>query len=230
MEAQELPTVEKSKPNEETRTSLKKDRFTKLQGILLILGTFVFSLIGGYFICDKFFWNNNNNGRLDQQISYYENKVSKEPNKSDHRVNLGYFYHLKGKNNDAVKQLQIAIDLDKENVGAYFNLGLVYTDEKRYDDALLQSKKVVELAPKDYKGYLLQGMVYRRLKMYKDSLASLEEANKLMEFNTDIIFEMGKVAEDQGKTKDAEELYKKALSFDPLYKPASDALTKLAAK
>ncbi len=109
-------------------------------------------------------------------------------------------------------------------------LGLVYNDEKRYDDALKQSKKAVELAPRDYKGHLLEGMVYRKLKMYTEALASLQEADKLMPVNNDIIFEIGRVAEDQGNMQDAEELYKKALSYDPLYKPASEALTRIAAK
>ncbi|WP_040204197.1 tetratricopeptide repeat protein [Neobacillus jeddahensis] len=230
MEAQELPIIEKAAENEETRTNKRNDRFTKLQGFSFIIATLLISLIGGYLICDRFIWTNNDQNRMDQQISYYEGLVSKEPNKPEHRVNLGYSYHLNGENEDAVKQLLVAIDLDKKNVGAYFNLGLVYNDEKRYDDALKQAKKAVELAPKDYKGHLLEGMVYRKLKMFKEALASLQEADKLMPVNNDIIFEIGRVAEDQGKVKDAEELYKKALSYDPLYKPATEALTRLAAK
>ncbi|MFJ7728282.1 tetratricopeptide repeat protein [Neobacillus sp. NPDC097160] len=229
MEAQELPMIEKPEPSKETRTKKKNDHFTKLQGLSLIIAALLISLIGGYFISDKFIWTNKDQSRMDEQIAYYEGLVNKEPNKPEHRVNLGYAYHLNGENDDAVKQLLVAIDLDKKNVGAYFNLGLVYNDEKRYDDALKQSKKAVELAPKDYKGYLLEGMVYRKLKMYTEALTSLQEADKLMPVNNDIIFEIGRVAEDQGKVKDAEELYKKALSYDPLYKPASEALTRLAA-
>ncbi|MFZ7943831.1 tetratricopeptide repeat protein [Neobacillus sp. 19] len=230
MEAQQLPIIEKHEPTKETRDTKRKQTFTKWQGISLIIGSLFISLIAGYLICDKFIWTNKDQSRVDQQVAFYENLVNKEPNKPEHRVNLGYSYHLKGQNDEAVKQLLLAVDLDKENVGAYFNLGLVYNDQKRYDDALKQAKKAVDLAPKDYKGHLLEGMVYRKLKMYTEAFASLEEANKLMPANTDIIFEIGKVAEAQGKTKDAEELYKKALAYDPLYKPASDALTKLAGK
>lgn len=229
MEAQELPIKENPEPTNETRTMKKNGRFTKLQGISLIIASLLISLIGGYLICDKLIWSKADN-RIEQQITYYKSLVDKEPNNSDHRVNLGYSYHLNNQNDEAVKQLLLAIDLDQKNVGAFFNLGLIYTDEKRYDDALKQAKKTVELAPKDFRGQLLQGMAYRKLKMYKDASASLEEANKLMPANTDIIFEIGKVAEAQGKIKDAEELYKKALNYDPLYKPASEALTKLAAK
>jgi tetratricopeptide (TPR) repeat protein len=227
MEAHELPKIENPE-TKETRTKGKNDRFTKLQATSLILTSLIISLIGGYFITDKFFWSNEDQNRQEQQVAYYEELVSKEPNKPEHRINLGYSYHLVGDNEEAVRQLQTAIDLDKKNVAAYFNLGLVYNDQERYDDALKQSNKVVELAPRDYKGHLLEGMVYRKLKKYKEALASLQEADKLMPVNNDIIFEMGRVAEDQGNVKDAEELYKKAISFDPLYKPASEALARLA--
>jgi tetratricopeptide (TPR) repeat protein len=229
MEAHELPIKEKPESNNETR-SKKNDRFTKLQGISLIITTLIISLVGGYVISDKFIWSKQDESRIVQQVNYYEGLVSKEPNKAEHRVNLGYSYHLNGENEDAIKQLQMAIDLDKKNVGAYFNLGLVYNAEERYDDALKQSNKAVELAPRDYKGHLLEGMIYRKLKMYDEALASLQEADKLMPVNNDIIYEIGRVAEDQGNVKDAEELYKKALSYDPLYKPASEALTRLAGK
>lgn len=229
MEAHELPMKEKPESNKETRTK-KNDRFTKLQGISLIIATLLISLVGGYVISDKYIWSKQDESRIEQQVNYYEGLVSKEPNKAEHRVNLGYSYHLNGDNEEAIKQLQMAIDLDKKNVSAYFNLGIVYNDEERYDDALKQSNKAVELAPRDYKGHLLEGMIYRKLKMYDEALASLQEADKLMPVNNDIIYEIGRVAEDQGNVKDAEELYKKALSYDPLYKPASEALTRLAGK
>jgi tetratricopeptide (TPR) repeat protein len=229
MEAHELPMKEKPEKNNEMRTK-KNDRFTKLQAISLIIATLLISLVGGYVISDKLIWSKQDESRIVQQVNYYEGLVSKEPNKAEHRVNLGYSYHLNGENEEAIKQLQMAIDLDKKNVSAYFNLGIVYNDEERYDDALKQSNKAVELAPRDYKGYLLEGMIYRKLKMYDEALASLQEADKLMPVNNDIIYEIGRVAEDQGNVKDAEELYKKALSYDPLYKPASEALTRLAGK
>jgi tetratricopeptide (TPR) repeat protein len=230
MEAHELPIKEKPETNNETVTNKKNDRFTKLQGISLIIATLLISLVGGYIISDKYIWSKEDENRIVQQVNYYEGLVSKEPNKPENRVNLGYSYHLNGENEEAIKQLLMAIDLDKKNVGAYFNLGLVYNDEGRYDDALKQSNKAVELAPRDYKGHLLEGMIYRKLKMYEEALASLQEADKLMPVNNDIIYEIGRVAEDKGNVNDAEELYKKALSYDPLYKPASEALTRLAGK
>jgi tetratricopeptide (TPR) repeat protein len=228
MQAEELQKIDKEnkkETNPETRLSTKY--FTKIQGVSMIISTLLISLVAGYFISDIYLWKEDTT-RLAQQLDFYKNEVSREPNESMHRVNLGYTYHLLGEDEDAVKQLLMAIDLDSENVTAYFNLGLVYNDQKRFDDALIQAKKASDLAPRDFKGHLLKGMVHRQLKEYDDALAALEEANKLMPANTDIIFEIGKVAEGQGKPEDAEQLYKEALSYDPLYKPATEALEKLA--
>jgi tetratricopeptide (TPR) repeat protein len=225
MQPEELPKIDSQEHNKESRTTQKY--FTKLQAFSLIIASLLISLVAGYFISDQYLWKEETT-RLAQQLEFYKNEVSREPNESVHRVNLGYTHHLLGDNEEAVKQLRLAIDLDPESISAYFNLGLVYSDQGRYDDALIQAQKVSDLAPRDFKGHLLEGMVHRQLKEYDDALAALEEANKLMPANTDIIFEIGKVAEDQGKKEDAELLYKEALSYDPLYKPATEALEKLA--
>lgn len=226
MQAQELPKIDNQEVKE---TPTKNQHFSKLQGIAMIIATLLISLVAGYFISDKYLWKEEDT-RLAQQLEFYKNEVSKKPNDSMNRVNLGYTYHLVDNNDEAVKQLLLAVDLDKENVSAYFNLGLVYSDQERFNDALKQAKKAADLAPRDFKGFLLKGMVLRQMKKYDESLVALEEANKLMPANTDIIFEIGKVAEDQGKTEDAEKLYKEALSYDPMYKPASEALEKMAKK
>ncbi|WP_318507302.1 tetratricopeptide repeat protein [Bacillus sp. T3] len=118
--------------------------------------------------------------RINEQLAYYKDKVDAKPNDPALRVNLGYTYFLKGKNDDAIKQLKVALDLDKKNYDAYLNLSIVYNDENRFDDALKAAQKTVEINPRDYKGQLQMGTIYRKLKMYKDSLEALNKANELM--------------------------------------------------
>ncbi|MGG3563724.1 tetratricopeptide repeat protein [Neobacillus rhizosphaerae] len=231
MEAKELPINPELEVNE--RTKLKKEKnkyFTKLQALLILVATLIISLGGGYYISEQFLWSKTDQARIDQQIDYYQGLVDSEPNNPEHRVNLGYSYFLKGENDDAIRQMKMATDLDSKYFGAYFNLGLVYLDEKRYNDALKQAQKSVELGPRNFKAHLLLGMVYRDLKMYKDANESLKEALKIMPTNTDVITEIGRVAEDQGEYKEAEKFFKEALTYDPLYKPATKGLERIAAK
>ncbi|NMD68838.1 tetratricopeptide repeat protein [Bacillus sp. DNRA2] len=229
MGAQEMPITHE--PNRsDKQEKIKNDKFTKWQSFLLIFGTLLVCIVGGYFVSDKYLWANADEERINEQLDYYKGKVDAEPNDAENRVNLGYTYFVKGDNSDAIKQLKMAVELDKEYFGAYFNLGLVYLDDERYNDALKQAQKAVDLAPRNFKSHLLAGMTYRELKMYKEADKSLKEALKIAPTNCDVITEIGKVAEDQGKYKEAEKFFKEALSFDPLYKAASEGLERIDGK
>ncbi|MFJ5759631.1 tetratricopeptide repeat protein [Neobacillus sp. NPDC093182] len=208
----------------------KKEKFTWWQTLLILFLTLGISIGAGYFISDKYFWSGFDQNQLKKQFEHYKNQVDAQPNDPQHRVNLGYSYFLLGKNEEAIKQFKVALDLDKNFYDAYLNLGIVYLDEERLDEGLKMATKASEIAPRDYKSQLLKGTAYRKLKMYDESLETLSKANELMPGNTDIITELGKVAEDQGDKKNAEELFKEALNYDPLYKPALEGLDRVAAK
>lgn len=220
-------------PDNNERSHLQKEKkksFTKLQASLLIVATLVISLVAGYFICDKYVWPNKEEARMIEQIDYYKGLVAKKPNNPDNHVNLGYSYFIYGDTDNAIKQLKNAINLDNKNFAAYFNLGLVYNSMERYNEAARMAQKAEALGPKNFQAHLLSGMVYRNLKQYDKAIKSLQSALTIMPSNTDIITEIGRVKEDQGQFKEAEEFFKQALSYDPLYKPASQGLDRVDAK
>jgi tetratricopeptide (TPR) repeat protein len=210
--------------------TIKKEKFNWWQTLLILLLTLIISVGTAYYISDKYFWSKMDMNRVGEQLTYYKNKVDGEPNNPKHRVNLGYTYFLKGDNDEAIKQLKVALDLDKNNYDAYLNLSIVYKDQDELDNALKAAEKCVDINPRDYKGLLQKGSIYRELKMYKDSLDVLNQANSLMPGNTDIIYEIGRLAEDQGQIKEAEAIYKDALNYDPLYKNALKGLDRIASK
>lgn len=206
----------------------KKDRFTWWQSLIILVVTLVICLTGGYFISAKYFWNQND--QLEKQLSYYKSQVDKKPNNADLRVQLGYTYLLKGDNQEAIKQYNTAKSLDSKNYGAYLNLAIAYDKEDQNDDSLQNATKAEKLSPQDYKPKLLKARSYRKLKMYKQATAALQDANRLKPGNTDVIYEAGLVAEAQGKKKEAEKIFKEALSYDPTYKPALNSLDRLQPK
>jgi tetratricopeptide (TPR) repeat protein len=230
MEVRDLPLENNTNSKGEKPVRNNKGRFPKLPAFLILFATLIICLVGGYYISDKYLWPNADEQRLLDQLDYYKGLVDSKPNNPENRVNLGYTYFLKGDNDEAIKQMKIATDLDKKYFGAYFNLGLVYLDEKQYNDALTQAQKAVELGPKNFKSHLLAGMAYRNLKMYDEALKSLQEALKIESTNNDTICEIGRVQEDLGKYDEAEKLYKEALSYDPLFKPASEGLKRVSGK
>jgi tetratricopeptide (TPR) repeat protein len=220
--------VNETKSISNNEKNQKNKRIKWWQGMLIIILTLITTLAAGYFISDKYLWPKIDVDRVNQQLAYYKEKVELEPNNSEHRVNLGYTYFVKGENDDAIKQMLVAVDLDKNNFNAYLNLAIVYNDDEQFDNALKFSQKAVELSPRDYKGHMLKGIAYRSLKMYEESLNSLNEANRLMPRNVDIIYEIGKLAEDQGLKNEAEGIYKEALSYDPLHKNSLEGLERVS--
>lgn len=219
------PTPGILKPNKEKK--IKKDSFTKVQSVLLILLTLVISVGGWYGVGKVYVWSDLDMKRVDGQLEYLKQKAQAEPSDTKTRVELGYTYYLKGKNDQAIQELNQALLLDPKNFDAYYNLGLIMLKDKRYNEALQKFQKAVELSPKDYKGYLQKGVTYRNLKMYKEASESLDKANKLLPGSADIIYETGRVAEDQGQKDAAINIYKEALSYDPLFKDAVTALERV---
>lgn len=235
MNTQETPNLSEQTPIEESKPKKKikkqkKEKFTWWQSLSLLFLTIGISVSAAYYISDKYFWSDFDLNRLNEQLAYYKDKVELSPNEPKYRVELGYTHFLKGDNDQAIKQLKIALDLDKNYYDAYLNLGIVYNEITQYNDALKMAEKTTEIAPRDYKGHLLKGTVFRKLKIYDKALDTLSLANTLMPGNTDIIYEIGRLSEDQGNQKEAEELYKEALNYDPLYKPALEGLDRVATK
>ncbi|MED1468631.1 tetratricopeptide repeat protein [Bacillus salipaludis] len=210
----------------EKKEKEKKDRFSWWQSLIILMLTLAICLGSGYYISSKYLWNKNAN-ELNKQIEYFKSEVNKNPNDPKMRVQLGFSYFLKHDYDHAIKEYKTAKDLDINYFDAYLNLSIVYDKENRTDDALQMAIKAVKISPQDYKGQLLKGRSYRKLKMYKEANKALEEAIRLKPGNTDIIYEVGLVAESQGKVKEAEKIYKEVLSYDPTYKPAINRLDRL---
>lgn len=215
--------------NREEKLKEKKDHFTWWQSLLILVATLVICVGAGYFISSKYLWHQEND-QLKKQLDYYKAQSDKKPNDANIRVQLGFSYFLIGDDNNAIKEFNTAKSLDKNLYGAYLNLAIVYDKENQTDDSLQNAIKAAKLSPNDYKPFLLEGRSYRKLKMYKQATAALQKANQFKPDNTDITYEAGLVALDQGKKKDAEAIFKQVLSYDPTYKPALDELDKLQSK
>lgn len=222
------PVVHSQTPSKVKK--VKNDSFTKLQSILLILLTLAISVGGWYGVGKVYFWSDLDMKRVDAQLGYLQQKVQTEPTDPKTRVELGYTYLLKGENDKAIQELNQALLLDPKSFDAYYNLGLVMLKEERNNEALEKFQKAVDLSPKDFKGHLQKGVAYRNLGMYKEASVSLAQANKLLPGSADIIYETGRVAEAQGQKEAAIEIYKEALSYDPLFKDAVTALERVEKK
>ena len=229
MEIQVQPDAQEPSRGTEKAKRVKNDRFAWWQSLIILVVTLAICLTAGYYVSNKYLWNSNSD-QIAKHLKYYKAEVDSKPNDPKLRVQLGYTYFLKGDIDTAIKQYEMAKSLDKNYYDAYLNLSIAYDKQKLTDDALQMAIKAVKISPLDYKGQLLEGRSYRKLKMYDKATKALEEAIRLKPGNTDIIYEVGLVAEAEGKKKEAEQVYKETLTYDPTYKPALTALERLASK
>jgi len=91
---------------------------------------------------------------------------------------LGLFYDDHGKYDDAIAQLQHAIQLTPDNAQAYSNLGAAYLDSgdpKKAPLAEAALKKSIELSP-SYPAYANLGFLYHARHDYADAAAVTEKA------------------------------------------------------
>lgn len=209
-------------------SSSERTTFKLWQALALLVITALLTAGVGYIVGKQFFWSGLDTKRVESQLAYYKQQVASQPTKPELRINLGYTYYLMHDDKAALKEFNQAMALKKDFYDAYYNIGLVYVDQKRFDDALEMFDKCVKLAPRDYKGFLEKGIAYRELKMFTEAADALNKANKLMPGSADIIYQTGMVAEAQGKLEAAADIYKDALSFDPLFKQAADGLRRVS--
>lgn len=213
--------VEEKQPKKNPKT------FTLFQSILLLFLSFVITSGTGYALGHFVFWNDIDMKRVNEQLTFYKERVRIDPANLENRIILGYTYFLKGDNDEAIKEFSYVIDQDKNYYDAYYNMGLVFLDEERYNDALTMFDKAIQIAPKDFKGHVQMGITYKNLKMYDKAMESLQEANQLTPANADIIYQIGLIAEAQGEFEQAIAIFKDALAYDPLYEEAVNALDRL---
>lgn len=206
---------------------VKKDYFNYLQASLIIILTLAICISSGVALGKYYFWTDLDIKRIKEQVVYLETITRSEPKKLENRVALAYSYFLLGRADDAIKELNKVIEIDKKYYAAYYNLGLIYNNEDRLDDALEVLQKAVEISPKDYKSYLQEGIVLRKMGKYTQATKMLQKADKLAPKNADVIYEAGMVAEAQGQKEAAIEIFKEALKYDPLFKEAKEALKRL---
>jgi len=194
--------------------------------VSLVLAVAVFSGTG-QFVGHRFFWTDQDLRRIDKEIAYYQQLVDAEPMEPEHRVSLGYTLLRRGDFSRALVQMQAAIEIDKEYMPAYLNAGYVYQAMELWDEALEQFQKVTELSPEDYRGFFNMGVCYMNLAMYDEALEMYTIAKLLRPAASDVAYYTAQTYERMGSYQAAIEEYEEALSFNPKFREAQDAINRL---
>jgi FKBP-type peptidyl-prolyl cis-trans isomerase 2 len=87
------------------------------------------------------------NGQIDEAISYYQKAIELNRNHSGAYYNLGVAFQEKRLVDQAVLFYEIAIGLNQEFTDAHHNLGVAFNEKGLFDEALICFQRVLQLKP-----------------------------------------------------------------------------------
>lgn len=168
--------------------------------------------------------------RVRDQLAFYEQQIQLNPNNLESRVAYAYTNYLLGNESDAIKELNWVLNQDPDYYNAHLNLGLINLNRGQYHDAMFSFNETIRLGPQDFKGYMNLGRVYIELEMFDEAMEKLTIANNLSQRNSDIIYYIGLLAERLGEYSMADEVYRDALRYNPMYERALEGLRRIEEK
>lgn len=214
---------------------IKSEITGKKEGNKFSFKTFVFLLILTFlvsaltiFILNQSILKTGVSAKIVAQVEFYEDKVDKKPNDPNMRVQLGKSYLLNKEADKAINQFNRALDIEKNYYPAVLNLAIAYQTLNDNTTAIKYGKQAILISKYEIDSYLVIANSYKNTKNYQMAYESLLKANSLSPNSTDILVELGEVAEKMGNKTAAKGYYEKALTFDPSNKKVHEAVTRLS--
>lgn len=131
------------------------------------------------------------------------------------RVALGSISAWAGDDAAALRELEIALQLDPRSVEAYRGLGEAHRRKDRFADAIAAYQKAVQLAPRDHSLHDQLGILYYRTARYDEAAAEFRQSLELVPDRAEAYRDLGAVYYMQGRLAEAAEAFQKALAIRP---------------
>jgi tetratricopeptide (TPR) repeat protein/TolB-like protein/predicted Ser/Thr protein kinase len=126
---------------------------------------------------------------------------------------LGEVYGSAGREEDAIRELQRAMELAPNNAEAPRQLAKVYTNLGRFEEAEALYVKAAKARPTDWYGHLLLGLFYLQRERYAEAEAALKNARVLTPDNDLIYRNLAGIYVPQGRYREAIEELQKGLKI-----------------
>jgi tetratricopeptide (TPR) repeat protein len=139
--------------------------------------------------------------------------------------NLGFVLSQKGQMDEAISQLQKALEINPNYAEAHFNLGCILFQKGRVDEAMAQYQKALEINPNLVGAHTNFGNALFQKGQVDKAIAQLQKALKIDPNHAEIHYNLGVVLLHKGQVDEAITQFQKALEINP---DISQIHTKLA--
>jgi len=154
------------------------------------------------------------------EFTLWSDAVVKSPHKARPLNNLGLFYAVQGKFDQAMLDFNRAIKVDPSYAEAYINRGNIYSQQGNYAEALLDYNKAIELHSDFAQVYNNRSFIYGKEGFLNQGLADCHKAIELNFYYPEAYNNCGGIHDKQGDFTQAILDYTKAIELRPNYKEA----------
>jgi Flp pilus assembly protein TadD len=167
------------------------------------------------------------NGVWKDEISLWEDAALKSPARLRPHQNLGTYYSMKGRLEDARSELLIAIKLDPGNFELHNNLGIVYRKMGDFNNAVHEYTVALQLMPDDPMARYNLGNVFLAQGNYPEAIKRYGECLRIIPDYDELHNNLGIAFEKTGRFKEAIMEFEQALRLNPRNLNAKNNLVSL---
>jgi tetratricopeptide (TPR) repeat protein len=149
------------------------------------------------------------------EISLWQDAAMKSPAKVRPHQNLALYYGIKGRLEEARRELEKAIAIEPRNFELHNNLGIIYRQQGDLERAIAEYRLVLELEPGDAMARYNLGNIYLAQQRYDDALREYGECLAIIPQYDELHNNIGIVHMKSGRFEDAFREFKTALRLNP---------------
>ncbi len=163
----------------------------------------------------------------ERELFRMRDEVKNAPNSAAARTDYAVALYNAGDVSGAVRELNIALELDPNFTVALYNLAVIKWERGERTGAVADLKRLVKTQPRHFDAWFRLGVF---LEEQGDSKGALDAYAKAVDINSSdvgVLVRYGRALQGAGREDDARKQYERALEFVPGYEPALEALQSL---
>ncbi|HJO56041.1 MAG TPA: tetratricopeptide repeat protein, partial [Candidatus Scalindua sp.] len=127
---------------------------------------------------------------------------------------IGLTSYYNDRIDEAIKQWETIIRLDKHNINTNHNLGIAYYKIGRYDEAISTLCTIVNSNPKDHTPYYCLGLAYNKKQNFLSAISEFKKALSIHPDDDAIYYNLGLSYDHNKETDEAIDTYNKAIELN----------------
>ena len=154
-------------------------------------------------------------GQVNEAMADLQSVVNAKPNNFIARFNLGRAHFARGEREQARQEFEAAVRLRPDYIPARLALTEVALGRNDNEAALLAADEILKIAPNNVQGTVMKAAALQRLKRSDEARAMLNTVIEKNPKQVESLLELGLLDLTEKKTKDAEDLFRRAWEADP---------------